>query len=262
MWFNSPEKVHFKLRGKTYDSSESNTHRQELIDGYDQSALQATNVHIIGTGGIGSELAQKLARKGAGRLSISDGDIVSPTNLNRQAFDRKDIGKNKAIASARHLKRISINKLEVEAFALYFEDILHLGWLEVPDILVCAVDNMRSRARACEYAMEHEIPMISIAVDYTAEAGLVFVQKPGEACYGCLNNELYIDKKAPCFAASSADILSIVNGYALRAIDSLLMPKMRINWNFVEAHVAGFMKTVTKHIEPSTKCPVCGQNSL
>ena len=260
MWFKSPDRKRFQVKALDYGCDQSNTHRQELIDGFDQPALQAAHIHFMGAGGIGAELAQKAARKGLGRISISDADLVDHTNLNRQLFERKDIGKNKAVATAKHLKRISINKLTVDAFSLYFEDIVELGWLETPDILVCGVDNMRSRAFASEYAYTKGIPMISVAVDYTAEGGVVFIQSPGTACYGCLNKGLFIEKKAPCFAAASADILSIVNGFALRAIDSLLMPKMNINWNFVEAHVAGYMQTVTRHIPKSSDCPICGHN--
>ncbi len=40
-----------------------------------------------------------------------------------------------------------------------------------------------------------------------------------------------------------------------------LMPELQINWYFVEAHDAGFMKTVTKRINSSNDCPVCSDRT-
>ena len=72
------------------------THRQELIAGFDQAKFSATSCILIGAGGIGSEVAEGLCRKGIGRLCILDHDVVEQTNLNRQHFFKDDVHKNKA----------------------------------------------------------------------------------------------------------------------------------------------------------------------
>lgn len=53
---------------------------------------------IVGVGGIGSNLFQKLARYAPMNYHICliDGDTVEPKNLERQMFTQSDIGKNKA----------------------------------------------------------------------------------------------------------------------------------------------------------------------
>ncbi len=46
--------------------------------------LQKSHVLIVGLGGVGSYAAEALCRTGIGELTIVDGDVVDPTNRNRQ----------------------------------------------------------------------------------------------------------------------------------------------------------------------------------
>lgn len=46
--------------------------------------LQKAHVLIVGLGGVGSYAAEAICRAGVGHMTIVDGDIVDPTNRNRQ----------------------------------------------------------------------------------------------------------------------------------------------------------------------------------
>ena len=46
--------------------------------------LQASHVLIVGLGGVGSFAAEFICRAGVGTMTIVDGDVVDPTNRNRQ----------------------------------------------------------------------------------------------------------------------------------------------------------------------------------
>ena len=46
--------------------------------------LQDSHVLIAGIGGVGSFVAEALARLGVGKLTLVDHDVVSSSNLNRQ----------------------------------------------------------------------------------------------------------------------------------------------------------------------------------
>lgn len=46
--------------------------------------LQKANVLVVGLGGVGSYCAEFIVRAGVGKMTIVDGDIVDPTNRNRQ----------------------------------------------------------------------------------------------------------------------------------------------------------------------------------
>ena len=47
-------------------------------------ALQKAHVLVVGLGGVGSYAAEFIARAGVGEMTIVDGDVVDPTNRNRQ----------------------------------------------------------------------------------------------------------------------------------------------------------------------------------
>lgn len=66
--------------------------------------LATQRVLIVGTGGVGSHLAMNLAGSGVKRFALSDPDVVSTSNLNRQVyFTRRDVGSLKVEALARAL---------------------------------------------------------------------------------------------------------------------------------------------------------------
>jgi len=46
--------------------------------------LQASHICVVGLGGVGSWVAEALARSGVGHLTIIDGDDISYSNVNRQ----------------------------------------------------------------------------------------------------------------------------------------------------------------------------------
>ena len=59
--------------------------RTRLLVGDDSlDILQKAHVLIVGLGGVGSYAAEALCRAGIGELTIVDGDVVDPTNRNRQ----------------------------------------------------------------------------------------------------------------------------------------------------------------------------------
>ena len=46
--------------------------------------LTRKHVMVVGMGGVGSFAAEFIARAGVGEMTIIDGDVVVPTNRNRQ----------------------------------------------------------------------------------------------------------------------------------------------------------------------------------
>jgi len=61
------------------------TSRTRLIIGDDAADhLSSCHVLVVGMGGVGSFAAEFIARSGVGRMTIVDGDVVDPSNRNRQ----------------------------------------------------------------------------------------------------------------------------------------------------------------------------------
>lgn len=92
--------------------------------------LKQAEVAIAGLGGLGSHVAMMLARTGVGRLHLLDFDKVEASNLNRQIYKMKDIGRYKTTALKEELKEINpyiqvrtdTVKLNAENTAEYFKD--------------------------------------------------------------------------------------------------------------------------------------------
>ncbi len=69
--------------------------------------MKKASVGIAGVGGLGSAVALALTRMGVGRLVLADGDVVEPSNLNRQHYFTDQIGERKVEALAETLTRVN-----------------------------------------------------------------------------------------------------------------------------------------------------------
>lgn len=69
--------------------------------------LSNYTVGIAGAGGLGSNCAVALARSGIGTLIISDFDIISESNLNRQYYFLEQVGQMKTTCLRENISRIN-----------------------------------------------------------------------------------------------------------------------------------------------------------
>ena len=72
-----------------------------------QARFSDATVAVCGLGGLGSHIAEALARAGIGTLILLDFDRVDVTNLNRQQYKASQIGMEKAQALAANLREIA-----------------------------------------------------------------------------------------------------------------------------------------------------------
>ncbi len=69
--------------------------------------LRTASVAIAGLGGLGSHVAIMLARAGIGKLLLVDFDSVDASNLNRQAYSIRHLGRAKTEALAELLREMN-----------------------------------------------------------------------------------------------------------------------------------------------------------
>ena len=70
--------------------------------------LQRASVAVFGIGGVGGHLAEALARAGVGRIHLIDRDVVSLSNINRQAVAlHSTVGRPKAEVMAERIRDIN-----------------------------------------------------------------------------------------------------------------------------------------------------------
>jgi tRNA threonylcarbamoyladenosine dehydratase len=83
--------------------------RTKLLVGQEGlDALAAAHVVVVGLGGVGSFAAEFIARSGVGRMTIVDGDVVDPSNRNRQLPALANThGKSKALLMEQRLLEIN-----------------------------------------------------------------------------------------------------------------------------------------------------------
>src|SRR5438132_620458 len=113
-----------KLRGKAIAGAED---RQAKIAGFDQEVFSKSSVVCVGAGGLISMIAPTLVRKGIGRITLLDNDLVETSNLNRQRFYIYDVGKNKALALARNLRPECIAATKIRGYSLRLEEAIARG---------------------------------------------------------------------------------------------------------------------------------------
>ena len=124
--------------------------------------LKASSVAIFGIGGVGSYVAEALARAGIGSITIVDNDTVSVTNLNRQLCALKStVGKPKVEVIKERI--LDINPLckvnAVQKFILP-ENSAEFN-LEQYDYIADAIDTVSAKIDLAVKSQELGIPLIS-----------------------------------------------------------------------------------------------------
>lgn len=124
--------------------------------------LTAKHVMIVGMGGVGSFAAEFIARSGIGRMTIIDGDVVDPSNRNRQLPALATThGQPKVQIMAERLKAIN-PELELEAVQKFVNPEMVQQMLELkPDFLIEAIDSVTPKLTFMRLAYESGIPMVS-----------------------------------------------------------------------------------------------------
>jgi len=118
-----------------------------------QKKFSSSTVAVCGLGGLGSNIAISLARAGIGKLLLIDFDRVDITNLHRQQYKAKQIGKYKTEALFENLKEIApyIN-LEIHTIKITEENAVDL--LQNADIICEAFDNAEAKAMLTNLVLE------------------------------------------------------------------------------------------------------------
>ncbi len=109
--------------------------------------LRSAHVAVVGIGGVGSWVAEALARSGVGTLTLIDLDVVAESNLNRQAHATlANLGRNKvdAMKERIHAFASDCDVRTIDDFVTP-ENVSTLIPLEA-NLVIDAIDNVRAKA--------------------------------------------------------------------------------------------------------------------
>jgi len=124
--------------------------------------LRGAHVAVFGLGGVGSYLAEALARMGVGTLTLVDGDEVAESNLNRQLYAlQSTLGKRKVDAARERIADIE-PRTRVFTYPTFVlpENISEFDFSAF-DYVADAIDTVSAKLAIIKAAREAGVPVIS-----------------------------------------------------------------------------------------------------
>ncbi len=124
--------------------------------------LTQQHVMVVGMGGVGSFAAEFICRSGIGTMTIIDGDVVDPTNRNRQLPAlATNHGESKADIMATRL--LSINpELQLNVIKEFINPEMVSKVLDTqPDYVIDAIDSITPKLTFLRIAYERKISVVS-----------------------------------------------------------------------------------------------------
>lgn len=137
--------------------------RTSLLIG-EETLKQLTRKHVmvVGMGGVGSFAAEFIARSGIGKMTIIDGDVVDPTNRNRQlpALSTNH-GEPKVQIMAQRLTAIN-PELELDVVQEFVNpDMVQVQLAKKPDFIIDAIDSITPKITFIRGAFDSGLPLVS-----------------------------------------------------------------------------------------------------
>lgn len=134
---------------------------ENLIGKENVQKLSLKKVAIFGIGGVGSFVAEGLARSGVGNFLLVDNDIIDETNINRQIHANiNTIGKYKVDVMKERILSINPNA-NIEISKEFFLPENNKINLDNIDYIVDAIDTVTAKIGLVVLAKEKNIPIIS-----------------------------------------------------------------------------------------------------
>ena len=142
---------------------DSKSRLRRMIGDAGVACLDGACVAVFGIGGVGSNCAEALVRGGVGSLVLVDRDVVSRSNINRQAVAfMSTVGRAKVDVMAEMARDINPD-VRVEVREVFVLDNVGEVLEGCPplDFVVDAVDTVAAKVALAKYAQERGIPIVS-----------------------------------------------------------------------------------------------------
>ena len=124
--------------------------------------LQKASVAVFGIGGVGGHLAEALARAGVGRIHLIDRDVVSLSNINRQAVAlHSTVGRPKVEVMAERIKDINPSCQVTASVCFYLPENAHEFDLSAYDFVADCVDTVAAKIELAVRCDAARTPLIA-----------------------------------------------------------------------------------------------------
>lgn len=226
-----------------------------------QEKLLASNVLVIGAGGLGSPVALYLGSAGVGRMTIVDHDHVDATNLQRQiAHTLERVGAFKADSVVQAVAAINPD-VQVTPIACKADDALLDRLVRDAGLVLDCTDNFAIRHAINRACVNHHKPLVSgAAIRFDGQVTVYDSSSEKSPCYACIFPETSLLEETSCasmgvFAplvgivgsVQAAEALKLLCGIGQALTGRLLMLDGRsMEWHEMK-------------MSRNPACPVCGE---
>ena len=159
-------------------------------------ALTQAHIAILGLGGVGSTVAEGLARLGVGSITLIDPDRVESSNLQRQSlFSLSHVGRFKAECAAERISEINSSVVTQPVVAMILSDRNMEGALaSVPSVIVNAADEPdadMTNAVVTAYSFKNQVPhLLASGYDgHLCSIGQTVIPWK-TSCWGCRERQI------------------------------------------------------------------------
>ena len=127
------------------------------------SRIRRAHVAVVGIGGVGSWVAEALARSGVARLSLIDMDHIAESNINRQIHALSTTTGQAKVQAMR--ERIALIHADCQVDVID-EFVTPDNWPAVlpgqPDALIDACDQVSAKVAMAHWALQHHVGFITV----------------------------------------------------------------------------------------------------
>ncbi len=124
--------------------------------------LNAAHVCVVGLGGVGSWVAESLARSAIGELTLIDMDVVSESNINRQLVAiESEIGRDKGLVMKDRIGQINdtckVNFIDEFVSKDNLQELITSDY----DYVIDCIDDFRTKAALISYCKNNKIRILT-----------------------------------------------------------------------------------------------------
>lgn len=222
-----------------------------------QERIAASNVLIVGAGGLGSPVITYLAAAGVGHIGIVDGDVVELSNLQRQVvFSTFDLGRKKAVAAGERIKEINPD-VRVEVYD-EFLSLENAGDLIGQYDFVCeGSDNYATKLLVNDTCVKKGKPFTIGSL--SRFEGQVMTHTDGSACWRCLYGTApEQDEKEPVELGVLGSVPGIIGAVEATEAIKFIVGSGKLLTNRLLSFNALTMETNVFEFGRNPACPLCG----
>lgn len=198
--------------------------------GIKQALIRKYSCCVVGVGGLGTVVVQKLAFLGVKDLSLVDMDRVTESNLNRQFFYETDLGKFKVDAT-----KEKILQLNSGVRILTYHDRVQnvLAALKNAEVIFDCLDNLETRSFLNQYCVKNKKVLIHGGCSDVNGEVMLYNPKLKLSCLDCLPYPATEEKRSCAdFDAAICTTNGIVANLQVDAFINLTQKNNDWNWAF------------------------------